>query len=213
MNVPLRVSVRKVVEYYTDHNRGMDRERIWSAYFDRDYVVGIASDKIPASKFNPAYAAALATLLGHAAAPNLIVGRCDAKQNVLFDDSDEVVVEDAHGMPWQMIVADHTGTFSNFNGDLAAMAPAYAKPVNSRAAFLPSPNLFAQCYLEAFTRRFKQIQDEYRARKRAFEGLFKHRPLDPNGNQAWRWLRVLDRLDKANADELVEIIRKNIKLP
>ncbi|HUB24226.1 MAG TPA: hypothetical protein VL992_02275 [Tepidisphaeraceae bacterium] len=212
MNLPLRVSVRKVAEYYTDDHRGMHGARIWSAYFEREYLAGFASDKIPPWKLrDPAYSATLATLLGHAAAPNLIVGRSDTRNVVIFDDSDEVVVEDVHGMPASIIVSDHTGTFGNFRDDLVKMAPSYARPVNNRAKYLPSPQVFAQCYVEAFLRRFKQIQEEYRVRRRAFEGLFKHRPVDPAGNQAYRWLMVLRRLDQSNAKELANCIRENIK--
>ena len=65
---------------------------IWSTYFQRDYIRGIASDKIPACRFeDPAYALQFARLLGRAAAPNMIVGRCDLNGQVLFDDGDEVV--------------------------------------------------------------------------------------------------------------------------
>lgn len=111
-----------------------------------------------------------------------------------------------------IVVADHTGTFGNYRDDLLKMAPAYANPVNKRARLVPNVAVFAQCYVEAFLREFRQIQEEYRARRRAFEGLFKHRPVDPAGNQAYRWLMVLARLDRSDPEQLANCIRQNINL-
>ena len=47
-------------------------------------------------------------LLGRAAAPNLIVGRGDVGGKPLFDDGDEVLLEDAAKMPLEIVVADNT---------------------------------------------------------------------------------------------------------
>ena len=68
-----------------------------------------------ASKFaSDAYSKAFARLLGQAATSNWIVGRCQLSGQVIFDDGDEVILEDAAGMPSEIIVADHTGTFTDY---------------------------------------------------------------------------------------------------
>jgi len=214
MNLPPRISMRKVTERYRGSQRTLAGTTIWSPYFERDYVAGVASDKIPTIKLkDPRYATALAMLLGRAAAPNLIVGRSDSFGRVIFDDGDEVVVEDAKGLPTEIIVSDHTGTFGNFASDLRQLAPAYAGPVLRRWHLLTDPAAFAQTYVEGFRIRFAQLQIEYRDRRRAFNGLFKHRAVDPAGNLAYRWLRVLQRLDEAQPDVLAEAIRAHICPP
>ena len=213
MNVPISVLVRKVRERYDGRQKALAGTVIWSPYFERNYVAGIASDKIPTTKLRqPQYARALAGLLGRAAAPNIIVGRCDADGRVIFDDGDEVVLENGGAIPVSIIVADHTGTFGAYRNDLLAAAEAYAVPVNRRAAVVPDPAAFAEAYLEGLRTRFREIQHEYHTRQRAFDALFKHQRCDPAGNFAFRWKLVLMRLGQANPDVLVDAVRAHIKL-
>lgn len=217
MNLPARVFTRKLNERYTGRQKHLEGITIWSPYFQRDYISGLASDKMPLTRLRDgAYSVAFAHLLGRAAAPNIIVGRCNDDGSVLFDDGDEVVIEepsrDGNGVcrPVDIIVADHTGTFSNYESDLRDMAGAYAGPINRRWKHLMHPEAFADCYIQAFVDRFRQIQEDYRRRKRAFDTLFKHRHYT-RGSLAYRWERVLRRLNEADPAVLAERIRKNIR--
>ena len=213
MNLSPRVWVRKVSERYNGVQSALAGRTIWSPYFQRDYMAGLASDKIPPSRLRDGhYALALARLLGEAAAPNIIVGRCDNKGRVIFDDGDEVVLEDAEGVPIEIVVADHTGTFGDYRGDLLQGTGTYADVVNRRAELVPDAREFARRYLDGFLDRFRQIQSEYRSRRRAFDALFRHRRCDPAGNLAYRWVLVLSRLDQARPEELADAIRRGIKV-
>jgi hypothetical protein len=214
MNLPPRVAARKVGEPYAGNSvphRGMT---IWSAYFERDYVAGLATDKVAAGRFADArFSEAFARMLGRAAAPNLIVGRCDLQGNVVFDDGDELVIEDTAGMPVDIIVADPTGTFTDYRRDLRDLAPAYAGAVNRRAAHLADPRAFGATFGAAFVERFEQIQRDYRKRRRAFDTLFKHLQRDEGGSFAFRWERVLHRLRTADAHQLWDRIRQHLQSP
>ena len=213
MNLPCHVTARKVWESYCSDTTGPKGINIASPYIERDYIRGIATDKItPHCLENEEYAIRLARLLGEAAAVNIIVGRCDQHGKVLFDDGDEVILENGSDLPDDLIVADPTGTFHNFDLDLAATAPAYAEPVNRRRGILGNPVEFAQVYLNAFRSRFCRIQNDYRRRRRAFDTLFKYRKWDPNGSFAYRWEQILARLDRTDANALTEVIRDNLKL-
>jgi hypothetical protein len=213
MNLPARVTARKLSERYRGKQSGYHDTTIWSTYFQRDYIRGIATDKIPVGRLqDETFALALARLLGRAAAPNMIVGRCDLVGNVLFDDGDEVVVEDAQGIPVDVVVADQTGTFVDYVRDLKDLAAVYARPVNRRAARLACPESFAEAYLNAFEERFVSIQEEYRKRRRAFDTLFKHRPRDEKGSLAYRWERVLQRLQRAEPAQIKAQIRAKLVL-
>jgi hypothetical protein len=214
MRLSTRVWVRKVAERYDGRQRTAVGTTIWSTYFQREYLRGLASDKIPSSKLKDRrYAVALARCLGEAAAPNMIVGRYDAKGMVIFDDGDEVVVEDEDGLPVTMVVADHTATFGDYRGELMRAAPAYADAINRRAALVPNLEEFTQAFLDGFLTRFRQILADYRARPRAFDALFRNRRCDPAGNLAFRWKLVLARLNRADPEELAAEIRKNVKKP
>ncbi len=211
MNLPIRVTSRKIAEKYVSSRTGSEGITIWSAYFERAYIPGIATDKMPHHRFaNEAFAMKFARLLGMAAAANIIVGRCDIEGNVLFDDGDEVVVEDSSDMPVEIAVADQTGTFASFAEELTTAAAAYAGPINRRVDWLSNPSEFARVYLDAFVERFFTIQHLYRSRKPGFHKLFRNRRYDKGGSFAYRWEQVLHRLDRSDPRELTEVIRRNL---
>jgi len=211
MNLPDCVTARKICEPYSTGTGAP--AGISSPYIERDYIAGIATDKIPTHRLEkPEFCERLAKLLGEAAAVNIIVGRCDRHGKVLFDDGDEVVIVDDDGKAVEIVVADPTGTFHSFERELNASVQAYAEPVNRRREVLPDPQAFAEAYLWSFERRFRSIQREYRLQRRAFDTLFKYRTWDPNGSFAFRWEQVLARLDRTDAAELTQSIREHVKV-
>jgi len=210
MNVPVRVTAKRIIERYSGKQTGYHGISIRSPYFERDYIPGIATDKIPHHRFqSDAFALGCARLLGRAAASNVIVGRCDPNGHILFDDGDEVMLENDSGLPTEIVVADQTGTFSDYRRDLQAVAAEYAEPINRRAGCVSNPRQFAGTYLDAFRERFSRIQQEYRNRRRAFDSLFKHRVRDEAGSFGYRWDEVLERLDRTDPRELAELIRQH----
>ena len=82
--------------------------------------------------------------------------------------------------------------------------------MNVRTRYLTDARQFAEAYLAAFRAQYVHIQDDYRKRRRAFDTLFKHCKYDSGGSFAYRWECVLRRLDKTNADALIEQIRRHI---
>jgi hypothetical protein len=212
MNLPPRVNMRRLSEVYNGSNLACCGQAIWATYSERDYIQGIATDKIPSSRYaNDTYALRLAWLLGNAAASNIIVGRAYEKGNrVIFDDGDEVVVEGADGLPQDLVVSDHSGAFDDYTRPLQEFAWNYAKPVNSRLAFVRQPRQFAEAYLAAFLDGFLRIQGDYRKRRRAFDTLFKHCRYDPAGSFAYRWECVLKRMNQTDAQALTNSIRQHI---
>jgi len=203
MNLPRHVSARKITERYFGKQKQLHGTVIWSPYFERDYIHGIATDKLPSHRLeNDAFVVPFARLLGRAAASNIIVGRCSLDGNVLFDDGDEVLVEDENQMPAEIVVADHTGAFVDYRSELETFAADYAACVNRRIEHVSDPEGFSRAFLEALVARFSRMQQEYRSRKRAFDSLFGHRRRDEAGSFAYRWEKVLERLDRTDALEL-----------
>lgn len=208
MNLPARLTARKIEEIYDGPRKELIGTPIWSPYFERDYIRGVATDKIPLWKFDDeSFAARFARMLGRAAAPNIIVGRCDSGGHAIFDDGDEVVLENAGNGTEELVVTDHTGTFTDYLGDLFRLAEEYAQPVRSRASGLRDAGQFAEIYIASFIGRFREVQEEYRKRWHAFDMLFSHRRRDEGGSFAYRWERILRRLDATDATALGEAIR------
>jgi len=213
MNLASHVTAHRISEKYFGNRKDCQGILIWSPYFERDYIHGIATDKIPSHRFeNDTFALEFARLLGRAAASNMIVGRCDLRGKVLFDDGDEVLLENEDGLPVEIVVADLTGTFTDYYRELRTFAGDYAGPINRRVKHVARGESFAGVYLEAFVDRFSGIQEEYRKRKRAFDTLFKHRRRDEAGSFAYRWERVLERLSRTDHRELGELIARNLVL-
>jgi len=211
MNLPEKVTTARIPFTYTGTHALYHGATCWSVYFERNYIKGCATDKIlPRHYADPEFDRRLARLLGEAAAVNCIVGRANTNDAVIFDDGDEVIVFDDDGLPDNLVVSDHTGAFKQYETPIEDAAQAYAESVNRRAAHLPDTAEFAELYLDAFKNRFERVQQEYRSRRRAFDKLFKHRPVDPAGSFAYRWQCVLARLDKTDAAALTRAIRNHI---
>ena len=212
MNLTRRVAMRRLSEVYNGTNVRFRGEAIRTIYFEREYLPGLATDKLPLEKYaRPGYGAKLAALLGRAAASSIIVGRAlEAGARPVFDDGDEVVREDEDGLPVEILIGDHSGAFGEYRLPLETFALHYARPVNTRDKVVPNPQAFATAYLDAFREQFLHIQGDYRKRRRAFDTLFKHCKYDTGGSFAFRWELVLRRLDQANPYALVEAIRQQI---
>jgi hypothetical protein len=214
MNLTRRVAMRRLSELYNGRNSRYRGEMIRTVYFERDYLSGIASDKLSYEKYaKPEYALKLAKLLGQTAVASIVVGRSlEQGLKPVFDDGDEVVHEGHDGLPLEIQTSDHSGAFGEYRASLESYAAHYARPVNTRDKVVPDPRGFANAYLGAFREEFLRIQGDYRKRRRAFDTLFKHCRYDAGGSFAYRWECVLKRLDQTDGEKLVEAIRKQIRV-
>ena len=179
-----------------------------STYFQREYAYGVATDKLPPSRYADAdFAPKLACLLGEAAAPNIVVGRCDAEGKVLFDDGDEVLLGKPNGIPERLIVTDSSGSFADYRRDLDVVIPDYGEVVLRRRGLAPSLSIFAELYVHHFEARLTWLKEQYGQYQRAFRSLFRHRKYDEEGCFAYRWEQVMDRLGKLEPQRLGEQLR------
>ncbi len=213
MNLCRRLVMRQLNEVYGGSNQQYAGKAIRTTYFEREYLSGMATDKLPTERYSqPGYATRLAMLLGQAAAPALIVGRSFDATRPAFDDGDEVVREGDDGLPSDILLGDHSGAFTEYKLPLITFAADYAVPVNWRERFLPNPREFAETYLAAMEQQMLHIQGDYRKRRRAFDTLFRHCRYDPAGSFGYRWECVLSRLDQTDVGALMAAIRGNIRV-
>jgi len=213
MNSPQHLMPRKVGETYDGTNSCYRGQRIWTPYFLRDYVDGIATDRMPARKLHDAgYAVEFARLFGQAAASNLVLGRAELTGEAVFDVGDELVIEDAQGHPVEIAVTDHVGTFADWQGKLESRGPEYARPVIARWQTVANPQAFAEAYVAGLREQFQRIQNDYARNRRAFDTLFKHQSwARDDGSLPSRWARVLERLAATDGPSLCELIERCIR--
>jgi hypothetical protein len=212
MRLPKKFVTGRIRETYHGSNSQYDGWRIWVVYFERDYVNGVASDKIPHKYYeNQEFNIRLGRLLGEAAAINLVVGRCDTKGDPMFDDGDEVILMDPDsGLPCDLTVSDHTGTLSDYLKRLDKNAPFYAAFISNHARKITDPEPFINTFLDAFHAKLIWLQKEYEKRQLAFDRLFNHLPFDEKGSLAFRWQCILNRLKSTDATHLTNLIRENL---
>jgi hypothetical protein len=212
MNLPHHVGFGQFTEKYSGDNeyRGTT---VRAYYYVRSYIPGVASDKVPPERFrNPAFAKAFATLMGRAAALDMIVGRAATETGeLIFDQVHEVLIPGADGIPENVVVTDHAGSFVKYKDPLEKLAPAYANAVRRREKFVGDYAAFAKAYVAAFERQLADTQAEYRARRRAFDELFVHRPYDVAGSGAFRWSCVLKRLDECDPAAVAAALERAIE--
>ena len=127
---------------------------------------------------------------------------------IRFFMADEIVIEDPAGIPSEIVAADQTGTFVDYLRKLEESAAAYARPIIHRGQYVADPERFARVYLDAFTDRFTSIQREYEKRRRAFDTLFLHERRDESGSFAYRWERVLARMQRTDVQALTSLIEE-----
>ena len=211
MNLPPRLGYGHFTEKYRGTNQ-YNGCAVRTGYFVRAYVPGTASDKISPARFrNPAFAQRFAELMGEAAALDMIVGRqSSVTQENLFDKNYEVVRFGEDGLPFEVLVTDHAGSFNNYRCDYEDYVSAYAAVVTRRQGFVTDYPGFVAAYVAGFGKRLSDTQSAYLARKTAFDELFSDRPYDTNGSGAYRWACALKRLADCDPDRVVAALKSAI---
>ena len=213
MNLPHQVGFGQFTEKYLGHNQ-YHGTTVRAFYYMRSYIRGIASDKVPPERFrNPAFARAFATLMGEAAALDMIVGRAATETGEsMFDRNFEVLQPGEDGLPTRIVVTDHAGSFVKYKESFDELVGPYANVVRRRRAFVGDFAAFAKGYVTGFERQLAATQAAYRARRSSFDNLFVHRPYDVAGSGAYRWARVLARLDACDPAAVADQLRKAIEV-
>ena len=214
MKLPQYLKVRRFVEVYHGKNPKYQNVPIHTVYYEREYIDGIATDRLTPQYFqNPKngaeFSIRFARLLGEAVAPNLIVGRSDKDlpdKPPIFDDGDEVLQLDKFHMPDKIIVSEQPGTFVYYLDKMENQIAYYAKPMIKRASFIPNFKQTVDAYVEGFVSKFRDIQGS----AKQYRGTFDDLPNKAPGSMFDKWRRVLDRLETTNPDVLADMLYKAI---
>lgn len=214
MKLPPSLKVRRFIEIYHGDRTEFNNLVIHNAFYERDYVSGIATDRLTSkyfqdSKIGADFSLSFARMLGEAAAPNLIVGRStEGNVRPIFDDGDEVLQLDENGMPQRIIVSEQPGTFVFYEGGLEEQIASYAVPIIKRASFFDDYKRVGEAYVDGFLKNFRKIQGMAEQYRNTFDDLPDHN----DGSMFKKWHSVLDRLRDANPDALAEALFRAIEM-
>lgn len=212
MALPERVGFGQFTEKYAGKNQYAGIT-VRANYYVRSYIPGVASDKVPPKRFgNPAFAQAFAWLMGEAAALDLVVGRAATETGeCLFDTNYEVIRCGEDGLPVKLQVTDQAGTFVKYLETYESLVGGYANAMCRREKFVKDYEMFKRVYVTAFERALAKVQADYRANRAAYDELFLHRPYDTAGSCAYRWSRILARLDACDPKAVAAALTREIE--
>ncbi len=183
-------------------------------YFEREYIPGIVTDKIPSAFYaRKGFLPRLAYLLGKSAAACLVLGRSDARTGqVFFDDGDELIQLDENGLPDNVVMIETTGSFNDWTTPVARMLShclfhlshhlEKARDQGAREDEIESAiHRFAKGLIEEIQRMQRQIDNP----QLRLSALFIDR-TDENGGIRNRWNGILARIRETDTEELQKII-------
>lgn len=186
-------------------------------FFSRPYVSGIVTDKIPLGSYaQPGFVMRLSGLLGAAAAASLVLGRaCPRSGHVFFDDGDEVIQLGADGLPERLIIADITGSFTDWSTPLAQLLPHCLWHLavhldKAKQSDIPNAELKASVAVFAgnLANEVMRMQRILTQPGSPLCSLFADRTSEPGGVRH-RWQSILHRLSETNIEQLLGIIAQS----
>ena len=189
-------------------------------FFDRQYVVGVATEKCPPAFYARAgFIVQLAGFLGQAAAASISLGRASPRTGQLyFDDGDELIRLDDQGWPISLIIADTTGSFTDISTPMREFLPQCLDHLmfhleKARSGGIQTAELCeaADAFSNGLTAEIRRMQRLLREDPSGFRSLFDHRSGEPGGVR-WRWGHILSRLESTDTEELARGVKESNNL-
>ena len=179
-------------------------------FFDRCYVAGMVTDKIPLPFYaKKGFIVRLARLLGMAAAASLVLGRASHRSGELFfDDGDEVIQLDQEKLPERLIISETTGSFTDSTTPILELLLQCFKSLaahleKARGRETPKVDLLAavDAFTGALTGEIGRMQSLLQDDAAGLRSLFDTRTAEPGSVRA-RWENMLNRLAATDQAEI-----------
>jgi hypothetical protein len=221
--VPEQFSIKH--RYRGEHTALLGRT-ILAHFFVRPYVYGTPTPDIgDGALADHPYREDVCTFMGEAAAVNMIVGRGDSVNMVLFNDGDEILITDPtdHNKPSKIVVSDATGVFNDSIRPLEVILQEHLPKMEKIA---PAGTKFRTRFIEALLDRYEEISADYCDRPEHYEEVLHRRPSegvdaqdvqlhDDPGNNTFenqgsfkaRYRRVLQRMKTTTKDALYKSVK------
>ncbi len=194
--------------------------RVPTFFFDRQYVQGIVTDKIPVSYYrHPHFIVNLAALLGAAAAFTLVLGRASPRNGKIFyDDGDELIQFDSDNIPVRLVIIETTGSFTDWTTPLISLLPQCLIRFHRHLEKAQSCAIPQSTIMEAITRfaaalieKMTEVKAIAASPSSSIRDMFKDRQPEPGGIR-YRWEAILARLETTDLQQLRDYILKSPEL-
>ncbi|MDR3567061.1 MAG: hypothetical protein P4L43_03445 [Syntrophobacteraceae bacterium] len=189
-------------------------------FFERQYVTGIVSDKIPISCYKkPEFIENLSCHLGMAAAFTLVLGRVSFRTGkVFFDDGDELIQFDFNSIPSRLVIIETTGSFTDWTTPIPDMLPkclgrfrAHLEKAKESGVSLEVIERAVAIFSESLCNKIDEIRDAVLAPFSELRSLFDDRPPGQAGIRD-RWAGIIHRIEDADVKSLRDSILNSQEL-
>ena len=179
-------------------------------FFDRCYVTGMVTEKIPLPYYaKKGFVVGLARLLGVAAAASMVLGRASYRRgDLFFDDGDEVIQLNADKLPERLVISETTGSFTNSTTPISELLPqclshlaAHLKKARERGISQDDLRTAVVVFAEALGAEIERMQSLSSNPSGALQSLFEAQTSEPGSIRA-RWQSMLDRLEATDVSAL-----------
>jgi len=179
-------------------------------FFERQYISGVVTDKIPISCYkNPNFIKSLSGLLGDAATFTLVLGRASPRTGrIFYDDGDEVIQFNSRSIPTRLVIIETTGSFTDWTTPLRAMLPqcltrfrAHLDKALESGVPLQVINGSVAIFAEALCNKLHEIKEIALAPCSNIRFLFNDRTPEQGGIRD-RWEGIVYRLETTDLEEL-----------
>ncbi|MDR3554251.1 MAG: hypothetical protein P4L55_05820 [Syntrophobacteraceae bacterium] len=183
-------------------------------FFERQYVTGFVSDKLPISFYkNPEFIVRLSGLLGLAAAFTLVLGRVSFRTgNVFYDDGDELIQLDSKSNPSRLVIIETTGSFTDCRTAIEELLPqclsrfrVHLEKARDSGVSLAALERSVSIFTEALCYKIDEIREAVLAPSSDIRSLFDDRPAAPGGIRE-KWELIIRRLEAVEVSGLRKAI-------
>ncbi len=189
-------------------------------FFERQYISGIVTDKIPISCYkNPNFIKSLSGLLGDAATFSLVLGRASPRTGrIFYDDGDEVIQLNSRSIPTRLIIIETTGSFTDWTTPLLAMLPqcltcfrAHLDKALASGVPLQVIKGAVAIFADAFRDRLHEIKETALVPSSNIRFFFDDRAPEQGGIRD-RWEGIIHRLEMTDVEQLHRYILNSPEL-
>lgn len=183
-------------------------------FFDRRYVEGMVTDKIPLSYYGKnGFIVRLGRLLGVAAAASMVLGRASHRtQELFFDDGDEVIQLDRDKLPERLVISETTGSFTDSTTPVRVLLSqclkhlaAHLAKARRRGVTRADLKAAVEAFSEGLTGEIERMQALLQDPSMDLRSLFANSSAEPGSVRA-RWDNMLNRLAATEAAAIREAI-------
>jgi hypothetical protein len=183
-------------------------------FFDRRYVTGMVSDKIPLPYYaKKGFVIRLGRLLGIAAAASMVLGRASYRRgDLFFDDGDEVIQMNAEKLPERLIISETTGSFTDSTTPIRVLLhqclghlAVHLKKARERGISDEDLRAAIEAFTGALRTDIERMQALLGERSTALHSLFGDQTSEPGSVRA-RWKSMLERLATTDTGELADAV-------